>query len=99
MITVKIDEGTPWVMLFADDLVLCDPDREMMEVRLERWRVCCRSSWHADDVQIYATVGRDQCIAAELLKIEACPICPADLQTAVNSVLRDAWLSNNRVSC
>ena len=23
-------------MLFADDLVLCDPDREMMEIRLER---------------------------------------------------------------
>ena len=27
-------------MRFADDLVLCDPDREMMELRLERWREC-----------------------------------------------------------
>ena len=27
-------------MLFADDLVSCDPDRQMMEVRLERWREC-----------------------------------------------------------
>ena len=34
------DEGTPWAMLFADDLVLCDPDREMMKLRLERWREC-----------------------------------------------------------
>ena len=40
VITVEIDEGTPWAMLFADDLVLCDPDRQMMEVRLERWREC-----------------------------------------------------------
>ena len=27
-------------MLFADDLVLCDPDGEMMELRLERWIEC-----------------------------------------------------------
>ena len=27
-------------MMFADDLELCDPDREMMELRLERWRDC-----------------------------------------------------------
>ena len=40
VITEEIEEGTPWEMLFADDLVLCDPDREMMELRLERWREC-----------------------------------------------------------
>ena len=40
VITEVIVEGTPWAMLFADDLVLCDPDREMMELRLERWREC-----------------------------------------------------------
>ena len=40
VITEEIDEGTPWTMLFAHDLVLCDPDREMMKVRLERWREC-----------------------------------------------------------
>ena len=40
VITEEIEEGTPWAMLFADDLVLCDPDREMMEIRLERWREC-----------------------------------------------------------
>ena len=27
-------------MLFADDLVFCDPDGEMMELRLEKWREC-----------------------------------------------------------
>ena len=26
--------------MFADGLVLCDHDRQMMEVRLERWREC-----------------------------------------------------------
>ena len=40
VITEEIEEGTPCAMLFADDLVLCDPDREMMELRLERWREC-----------------------------------------------------------
>ena len=40
VITEEIGEGTPWTMLFADDLVLCDPDREIMELRLERWREC-----------------------------------------------------------
>ena len=40
VITEEIEEGTPWAMLFADDLVLCDPDREMMELRLERWKAC-----------------------------------------------------------
>ena len=38
VITEEIEEGTPWAMLFADDLVLCDPDREMTEQRFERWR-------------------------------------------------------------
>ena len=28
VITEEIEEGTPWAMLFADDLVLCDPDRD-----------------------------------------------------------------------
>ena len=40
VITEEIEEGTPWAMLFVDDLVLCDPDRELMELRLERWREC-----------------------------------------------------------
>ena len=33
VITKEIEEGTPWAMLFADDLALCDPDRKMMELR------------------------------------------------------------------
>ncbi len=40
VIAEAIDEGTPWAMLFVDDLVLCAPDRGMVEVRLERWREC-----------------------------------------------------------
>ena len=36
VITEEIGEGTPRAMLFADDLVLCDPDREMIE-RMTVW--------------------------------------------------------------
>ena len=44
VITAEIEEGTPWAMLFADDLLLCDPDREMMELRLERWKECMENN-------------------------------------------------------
>ena len=37
-ITDDIDEDSPWTMLFADDLVLCDRDSERVEEWLERWR-------------------------------------------------------------
>ena len=40
VITEEIQEDTPWAMLFADDLVLCDETRERMEERLENWRGC-----------------------------------------------------------
>ena len=40
VITEEIGEGTPLAMPFADELVLCDPDREMMELIPERWREC-----------------------------------------------------------
>ena len=33
VITEEIQEDTPWAMLFADDLVLCDGTRERMEER------------------------------------------------------------------
>ena len=34
----------PGQCCFADDLVLCDPDREMIELRLERWRECLENN-------------------------------------------------------
>ena len=40
VITEDIEDGTPWAMLFPDDLILCDPGREIMELRLERWGEC-----------------------------------------------------------
>jgi len=33
-----INEDSPWAMLFADALVLCDSNRERLERRLEIWR-------------------------------------------------------------
>ena len=40
VITEAIEDGTPWAMLSADDLVFGDRDREMLELRLERCREC-----------------------------------------------------------
>ena len=40
VITEEIQEDTPWAMLFADDLVICDETRERTEDRLENWRGC-----------------------------------------------------------
>jgi hypothetical protein len=40
VITEEIEEDTPWAMLFADDLVLCDEQAKNMEERLEKWRRC-----------------------------------------------------------
>lgn len=40
VITEEIEEQTPWAMLFADDLVLCDGNAQDVERRLERWRRC-----------------------------------------------------------
>jgi len=38
VIAEDINEDSPWAMLFADDLVLCDSDRERLERKLEIWR-------------------------------------------------------------
>ena len=37
VITEDINEDTPWAVLFSDDLVLCDEDRESLESSLENW--------------------------------------------------------------
>ena len=33
-----IGRDTPWVMSFADDLVICEHSRTAVELQLERWR-------------------------------------------------------------
>ena len=38
VISEDTGEESPWSMLFADDLVLCDENREDLEGRLEDWR-------------------------------------------------------------
>ena len=62
VITEEIDEGTPWAMLFADDLVLCDPDRQMMEVRLERWRECMEKNGLSFLISVSASYCIPQCV-------------------------------------
>ena len=38
VISEDTGKDTPWSMLFADDLVLCDEERDNLEERLEDWR-------------------------------------------------------------
>ena len=40
LIPEEIEEEAPWAMLFANDLVLGDNDREIMEFRLDIWIQC-----------------------------------------------------------
>ena len=69
------------------------------------------AAWAATDNVETATTSSELCSSTHLSKKEACPRhssieraalvankCPADLQTADNSVLRDAWPSTG-VSC
>ena len=37
-LTDEVERGTPWTMLFADDIVICNETREEVERRLECWR-------------------------------------------------------------
>ena len=44
VITEDTEDGTSWAMMFLDDLVLCDPNRDMVELRLEMWRECMENN-------------------------------------------------------
>ena len=37
-LTNEVRRETPWMMLFADDIVICEETREEVERRLESWR-------------------------------------------------------------
>ena len=38
VISQGIRDQSPWCMLFADDIMICSTDREIVEEKLEQWR-------------------------------------------------------------
>ena len=36
--TQEIRDQSPWCMLFADDIVICSIDKDIVEEKLEQWR-------------------------------------------------------------
>ena len=39
-VIVDTVDKTPWMILFADDIVICEESREKAEWRLECWSIC-----------------------------------------------------------
>ena len=37
-LTDEVRQESPWTMMFADDIVICEKNREQVEASLERWR-------------------------------------------------------------
>ena len=94
IITEEIAEGTPWAMLFADDLVLCDPDREIMELRLERWRECMENNGlkvsRAKTEHLQTTGDTDPVMTKRYMEIEM-----VNLPT-VQSFFQISWINNRQ---
>ena len=38
VISQEVRDQSPWCMMFADDIVICSTDREIVEEKLEQWR-------------------------------------------------------------
>lgn len=73
VITAEIRDGLPWELLYADDIVLMDLDKERLVQKIQRWKQCLENKGlkmnfgktkimkSCKDTECQEEVGKDPC--------------------------------------
>ena len=72
-LTETSEDKKPWQMMFADDVVLCVREKDVMELELEQWREAIRKERNE------SVMGKERIHVSKCNAIRKCSyvICPA----------------------